>query len=934
MKKIYLLFIILTIILFGSCFEERIADKNSEIKVFAKAPMSRMSYESDNGITRVFWEKGDQIYLCTDLQRNLTYEATSDGAETGFKAWDKLDASEGDSVYAYRPYIANGPSDNFKQVLLPYLNIQQYEGQLSYDDFIYASGKIISNELDLQFKHLFSFLKITFPVNQLKDLNGIYKIKVKSSEHIAISEGIFSLDKNEMDGMFHDEIMYQIEKDSIKGEEITCYITMLPQPENTSVQIYNYTDISHSPILYSNTTPTGGFQAGKVYTLHLNKDKIEEEQLEFEAVKEQERQALIDLYNALGGDCWYHKDNWCSDKSVSEWKGVTVLDGRVTELNLNDNNCIGSIPSSIKKLEKLNTLWLRRNKIIDFTELTNLIFLERLYLDYIGFTELPEKIGNLKSLKVLSMAYNNISKLPKTISKLVKLQSIQLNNNKLTEFDSKLCLLSQLRSLNLSYNQIAGEIPPEICNMSSLASLSFDNNKLSGKIPNEIGQLENLSYLSMAKNQLSGAIPTEIGYLINMTNLQLCDNQLTGNLPEVIGNMTGLNVLALNNNDLEGTIPESFVNLTQLTGIDLSNNHLSGYISDKIVLSRFWKSITFDLNKVLEQKDGYVLTYNTQLKGEDYYDDGELKVLKTHTKGKGIKLVFMGDGYTRKLIDNGTYDQNMETAMNYFFSIEPYASFMDYFDVYSIRVVSQDDYIGRDAITGLNTGFLSDRIDGEVNFVNLYLEKHPELKENKYGVNTCVILNVKSEDIGYRSVCSRYDVGDSRNSYSFCVDNADLERIIHHETGGHGVGGLNDEYVECWGEAFLGKVDYDEDDWLGGNIDDTNDLNQIIWKDFIKDERYKNEKLGAYEGAGLYEYGLYRPTEESIMRGYGRFNAPSRWAIYRNIMRFAGEEPSWEKFLEYDAINREMIDREAESRVAPPTYNIQELTAPPITLRK
>lgn len=120
----------------------------------------------------------------------------------------------------------------------------------------------------------------------------------------------------------------------------------------------------------------------------------------------------------------------------------------------------------------------------------------------------------------------------------------------------------------------------------------------------------------------------------------------------------------------------------------------------------------------------------------------------------------------------------------------------------------------------------------------------------------------------------------------------------------------------------------------GGNIDDTNDLNQIIWKNFIKDERYKNENLGAYEGAGLWEYGLYRSTENSIMRYSGRFNAPSRWAIYRNIMRFAGENPLWEKFLEYDAINRKAIDKEAESRIAPPQYNIQELTAPPIILDK
>lgn len=931
MKKIYLLFILLAIILFGSCSEERFVDKKSDIKVFAKAPMSRMSYESDNGLTRVFWEKGDQIYLCTDLQRNLTYEATSDGAETGFKALNQLDANEGDSVYAFRPYIADSPSDNFKQVLLPYLDTQ-YEGQLSYDDFIYASGKIISNELDLQFKHLFSFLKITIPVNQLKDLNGIYKIKVKSSEHIAISKGMFSLDKNEMVGTFHGEIMYQIEKDSIKGEEIACYITMLPQPENTSIQIYNYTDISHSPLLYSNTTPAGGFQAGKVYTLYLDEDKIEEEQLDFEAVKEQERQALVDLYKALNGDNWEYQGNWCSDKPISEWSGVDVLDGRVVELHLNNMNAVGNIPPSIKVLEKLKELWLGGNQISDFTELTNLKSLETLYLNDIGCTELPEEIGELESLKILNLSDNNMSELPNSICKLVNLQGLQLNGNQLTKFDPQICQLTQLANLGLAYNQLAGEIPTQICNLVSLKVLNLSYNKLSGSIPNEICKLINLYSLELNNNQLSGSIPYDIGNLANMLYLHLHDNQLTGNLPESIAQMSKLYNLILNNNDLVGTIPESFVKLINISYVDFSNNRLSGNISDDIVLSRFWKGISSDLSKVLNQKEGYVLTYNTQLKGEDYYDDGEVKVLKTHSKGNGIKLVFMGDGYTRELIDDGTYDQKMETAMNYFFSIEPYASFMDYFDVYSIRVVSQDDYIGGDAVTGLNTGFVDDKVKPGNNYAYSYLNNIPELKDSKKGVHVCVILNTKPEDKNYRSICSRLPI--DYTSYSFCIDCEDLEYIIHHEVGGHGVGGLDDEYVEYWGEAFLGKVDYDEDDWLGGNVDDTNDLDQIIWKDFIKDERYKNEKLSAYEGAGFFEYGLYRPTENSIMRNYGRFNAPSRWAIYRNIMRFAGEEPSWEKFLEYDAINREMIDREAESRVAPPMYNIQELTAPPIILRK
>ena len=34
------------------------------------------------------------------------------------------------------------------------------------------------------------------------------------------------------------------------------------------------------------------------------------------------------------------------------------------------------------------------------------------------------------------------------------------------------------------------------------------------------------------------------------------------------------------------------------------------------------------------------------------------------------------------------------------------------------------------------------------------------------------------------------------------------------------------------------------------------------------------------------------------------YNAPSRWAIYKRIMELSGEDCSFEKFLEYDAVNR------------------------------
>ena len=60
---------------------------------------------------------------------------------------------------------------------------------------------------------------------------------------------------------------------------------------------------------------------------------------------ETDREALVALYNATGGPNWNSNDNWLSDLPVSEWFGVdTGYSGRVTKLNLEENQLRGEIP--------------------------------------------------------------------------------------------------------------------------------------------------------------------------------------------------------------------------------------------------------------------------------------------------------------------------------------------------------------------------------------------------------------------------------------------------------------------------------------------------------------------------------------------------------------------------------------------------------------
>ena len=91
--------------------------------------------------------------------------------------------------------------------------------------------------------------------------------------------------------------------------------------------------------------------------------------------------ALTDLYNATDGAKWKRSRNWLTDASLSEWYGVrTDTDGRVTRLNLSDNNLSGVLPAAVGNMASLKSLSISDNQLAgqlpsELTQLTNLTLL-------------------------------------------------------------------------------------------------------------------------------------------------------------------------------------------------------------------------------------------------------------------------------------------------------------------------------------------------------------------------------------------------------------------------------------------------------------------------------------------------------------------------------------------------------------------------------
>ena len=320
--------------------------------------------------------------------------------------------------------------------------------------------------------------------------------------------------------------------------------------------------------------------------------------------------------------------------------------------------------------------------------------------------------------------------------------------------------------------------------------------------------------------------------------------------------------------------------------------------------NRFDRPASTDLITFLESKFGPL--DDDDYESTDYFWDKAVMPLQTATVGKGINIVLMGDGYTdRDMVDHGLYETLMNQAMEEFFDIEPYKSFRDRFNVYSVKAVSKQGKVKEGSQTALSTYF------GEGSFVGGDEEKCYEYASHAFESreNLLVIVLVNGGTTHGTAHMNRED----GSAIAFVATNLNERSLfgptLRHEAAGHGFAKLADEYSNTGSGKVPESVvesytrDYEE---LGmwANVDFTSDKFNVKWNSFIRDNRYSGE-VGLYEGGATYEKGVWRPSSDSMMNQNAEwFNAPSRLAIYKRIMELSGEGYSWVNFLEYDAINR------------------------------
>ena len=296
-----------------------------------------------------------------------------------------------------------------------------------------------------------------------------------------------------------------------------------------------------------------------------------------------DRAALVVVYNATDGPNWSNNQNWLSNEPLDEWHGVTVQNGRVTELKLDNNQLTGAIPAELGDLANLQNLFLDNNQLTGAipAELGDLANLQNLYLNNNQLTgAIPAELGDLANLQNLFLNNNQLTgAIPAELRDLANLQNLYLSHNQLTgAIPAELGDLANLQNLFLDNNPLTGAIPAELGDLANLQNLYLSHNQLTGAIPTELGDLANLQHLFLDNNQLTGAIPAELGDLAKLQNLYLSHNQLTGAIPAELGDLANLQHLFLNNNQLTGAIPAELGDLANLQNLFLDNNQLTGAI--------------------------------------------------------------------------------------------------------------------------------------------------------------------------------------------------------------------------------------------------------------------------------------------------------------------------------------------------------------------
>ena len=669
---------------------------------------------------------------------------------------------------------------------------------------------------------------------------------------------------------------------------------------------------------------------------------------------------------------------------VSKNVNLTILYcgfNQLTSLDVTNNPKIEQLRCAGNNLNSLDVS--KNTELIEFeaynNRLSSIDVSNNPELYYIDLTNNQIKsidVSNNPELYYIDLTNNQIKSID--VSKNLKLGRITCSNNKLTSID--VTNNQKLTTLNISGNSIVkidlGNNPDleylcceknkiselELSNNKKLEGLNVNDNNLTSLTVNCCPEIETLK----ANNNLIKEMDiSELTSLFDfycsgnpLETLYVFDGQIDALFEKEIPSTTKIVVKGTEPGedevftvtptlfDIDGY--EQDITMTVTANISYSIDSQPEWISKKSDNSGVY-TFTVSANTTSSPRSGEIIFKNVNnsfltvtvkqgirtYTSSDYSQDGQVTRIHSATVGKGIDVVFVGDAFADK--DQDLFNKYVELGKEAFFTEEPFRSTKNRFNIYRIGSVSKNGIIaqeGGDTKFSAQFGdgtYISGDHDAVFRFVQ---DKMPSVNLKK----TIVFVIVNKAK--YAGTCWMFSDNKAVCYVPLCRNENEFAQTLRHEGCGHGFGKLADEYFY----TSQGTIPADEitelKQWkvrsygFYENVDLTSDPHTIAWTRFISDSRYSG-KVGVYEGGYTYPYGVYRPTDNSIMRyNTGGFNAPSREAIYKKIMKFS-EGDAWtydyETFVAFDAPARsaEAVTRAAAQCAAVDKANFIPL-APPV----
>lgn len=230
-----------------------------------------------------------------------------------------------------------------------------------------------------------------------------------------------------------------------------------------------------------------------------------------------------------------------------------------------------------------------------------------------------------------------------------------------------------------------------------------------------------------------------------------------------------------------------------------------------------------------------------------------------------IDIVFVGDGYLESELSS--YSSHSNVAMAAFLNIEPFTEYQGLFNVHRVDVISNESGVDHDPYgtyrdTAMDMAFWCSNIE---RLLCVSTSKAWGYANNvpSADVALAVANSSKYGGAGYTSA----------NVATFSGANSAATDIAIHELG-HSLGNLADEYFYT-NDTYTGS----EPSARNASTYDATTMasNGAKWAPWLGENQSQWDGLvNTYEGCMYAAYGIYRPTNNSMMRALGRpFNLPS-----------------------------------------------------------